>query len=205
MLYFKTSNISKAASICFQSWLYRIQQFWMLGDGDTCRSWTSGLPNSVLSRALLWTVHSLDNPAPNLLQTVHIHAVLVTCWVSLVFMHSSFSRMEDPPLLPCLLKFLGHSTHQFIKMLNMKSGNNRSEVRSSVWDQHPGGVRAFFYVYLAYDFIYFTDQQRQDFSIAAGMQYSVGDKCQVSGIDFNNATSPMLLSHNLLPFSWQEL
>lgn len=48
--------------------------------------------------------------------------------------------------------------------------------------------------------LFFSEQQRQDFSIAAGMQYSVGDKCQVGGTEFNNSTSFML--H--LPFSWQE-
>ena len=28
--------------------------------------------------------------------------------------------------------------------------------------------------------IFFTDQQKHDYSIAAGLQYEVGDKCQVS-------------------------
>lgn len=36
------------------------------------------------------------------------------------------------------------------------------------------------YVNLIFILILFTAQQKRDYSIAAGLQYEVGDKCQVS-------------------------
>lgn len=111
---------------------------------------------------------------------------------------STLRAMGIPPHWCCLKRFWNRLIPWFTETLNTMFGSDPNgvsnrrllqscsfcklcEVKPSWRTDARGSL-----VYLNWQHItasVFTDQQKQDFSIAAGMQYSIGDKCKVSNIE----------------------
>lgn len=102
---------------------------------------------------------------------------------------------------PCLQRFFGCSIQQFTTTLNMPTGNDQNEVKSRIYfgvEPWWGVGMKHFSLHLpnsiSHILFVLADQQKRDFSIAAGMQYSVGDKCKVG------ATEQVVIPLPTLPF-----